>query len=108
MLKPASLPLLSAGASETLNVLMIWSAMCCPSGVSLAGVTTLSCQNMDAMSEADENTVTGQGLKTGALGLSGCMVAKLTTGIDGVGSGESVTAPAGYLKARSERPSDDM
>jgi hypothetical protein len=35
---------------------------------------------MVAMLEAEEDTVTGQGLKMGAVGLSGCMVAKSTTG----------------------------
>jgi hypothetical protein len=34
-------------------------------GVSLAGVTTLSWQNMVAMSEVEEEVVTGQGLKMG-------------------------------------------
>jgi hypothetical protein len=65
---PASLLLPPAGVSETLNVSMIWSAICCPSGVSLAGVVTQSCLNIEAMSAEDEEAVTGLGLKTGALG----------------------------------------
>jgi hypothetical protein len=62
---------------------------------------------MVATSEAEEDAVTGRGLKTGATALRGCKVVKSTMGIGtetGVsmgcscenGIGESAVAPAGY------------
>jgi hypothetical protein len=96
-----------------------WSAARWPSGVRGAGVWTLSWRNMVATSEAEEDAVTGRGLKTGALVLRGCMVVKSTMGmgiVTGVlmgcscenGTGESAMAPAGYSAARSLWPSEDM
>jgi hypothetical protein len=63
---------------------------------------------MAATLEAEEEAVTGRGLKTGAAGLRGCKVVKLTTGMAEVGigvalefswengTGESAMALMGY------------
>jgi hypothetical protein len=76
----ASLPPLRAGVSERVNVSAAWSAARWPSGVRGAGVWTLSCLNMAATSEADEEAETGRGLKTGAAALRGWRVVKSTMG----------------------------
>jgi hypothetical protein len=55
----------SAGVSKTVNVSVACSTPACPSGVSWVGVVTLSCQNMVAMSDVEEEAVTGLGLKMG-------------------------------------------
>jgi hypothetical protein len=44
-------------------------------------VWTLSCQNIAATSEAEEDAVTGLGLKTGAVTLSGWRVVKSMMGM---------------------------
>jgi hypothetical protein len=46
-----------------------------------AGVWTWSRRNMVAMSEVEDEAVTGRGLKTGALPLRGRIVAKSKTGV---------------------------
>jgi hypothetical protein len=82
-------------------------------------VWTRSPLNIAAMSEAEDDVVTGQGLKTGAAALRGCIVVKsmIGTGTEtGVltgcscenGTGESATAPAGYSYARSLLPLEDI
>jgi hypothetical protein len=76
---------------------------------------------MAAMSDADEEAVTGLGTKVGALAVRGQRVVKLTTGIGawtvtGVlmgnscesGMGESAVAPVGYSYASSSLPSEDI
>jgi hypothetical protein len=74
---------------------------------------------MAAMSEAEDDAVTGRGLKTRAMALRGCMVVKSTMGTGtetGVstefscenGIGESAMAPVGYSYARSLLPSEDI
>jgi hypothetical protein len=74
---------------------------------------------MVAMSEAEEDAVTGLGLKVVAVGLRGCKVVKWMIGVGtatGVstgfvwenGIGESAMALAGYLYASSSLPSEDM
>jgi hypothetical protein len=89
------------------------------SGVRGAGVWTRSPLNMAVTSEAEEDAVTGRGLKMGATALRGCMVVKSTMGMGtetGVlmvfscenGIGESAMAPAGYSYASSLLPSEDM
>jgi hypothetical protein len=70
---------------------------------------------MAATSEAEEDAVTGLGVKTVAVGLGGRRVVKSTIGM-GVrsvfswenGIGESAMAPAGYLNASSSLPSEDI
>jgi hypothetical protein len=77
-------------------------------GVRGAGVWTLSCWNIAATSEAEEDAVTGLGLEMGAMGLRVHRVAKSTigmgtaTGVSTVfvwenGIGESAMALMGYL-----------
>jgi hypothetical protein len=115
----ASLPPLWAGVSEIVNVSAAWSAACWPSGVRGAGVWTLSCLNIAATSEADEEAETGRGLKTGAAALRGWRVTKSTMGTGSVmeavlgfswesGIGESAMALTGYSYARSWLPSEDI
>jgi hypothetical protein len=88
--KPASLLPLWAGVSKTANVSLVCWAMAVPSGVSGAGVWTWSCLNMEAMSEAEEDAVTGLGLKMGVVALSGWRVTMLMTWTGCGPSGESV------------------
>jgi hypothetical protein len=70
---------------------------------------------MVVMSEAEEEAVTGRGIKGAVEGSRGCKVAKSMTGMGewignscDRGMGESPIAPAGYSYVRSLFPSDDM
>jgi hypothetical protein len=70
---------------------------------------------MAAMSDADEEAVTGLGTKVGALAVRGQRVVKSTTGIGVLmgnscesGMGESAVAPVGYSYASSSLPSEDI